>query len=75
MDEATSALDNQLQKQIVSNLKSMNCTLIFITHRLKITQDADQIIVMDNGQCVEQGIHKELLEKGGYYAKMWNASS
>ena len=75
MDEATSALDNHLQEQIISNIKSMNCTLIFIAHRLRIAREADQIIVLDNGQCVEQGTHDELLKQGRYYAKMWNSLS
>ena len=48
MDEATSALDNQLQEQIISNIKSLNCTLIFIAHRLRIAKEADQIIVLDS---------------------------
>ena len=75
MDEATSALDNQLQDRIINNLKSMNCTLVFIAHRLKIARDADQIIVLDGGQCVEQGTHEELLQKDGHYAKMLHALS
>jgi ABC-type multidrug transport system fused ATPase/permease subunit len=50
----------------------MNCTLIFIAHRLKIAKDADQIIVLDGGQCVEQGTHDELTKQGRYYSKMWN---
>ncbi|MEK9633667.1 MAG: ATP-binding cassette domain-containing protein, partial [Opitutae bacterium] len=75
MDEATSALDNQLQDRIINNLKSMNCTLVFIAHRLKIAREADQIIVLDGGQCVEQGTHEELLQKDGHYAKMHHALS
>ena len=53
----------------------MNCTLVFIAHRLKIARDADQIIVLDSGQCVEQGTHEELLQKDGHYAKMLHALS
>lgn len=75
MDEATSALDHRLQEQIITNVKSMNCTVVFIAHRLKIARDADQIIVLDGGQCVEQGTHEELLGQGRYYAKMWNVLS
>jgi len=75
MDEATSALDNQLQEQIISNIKSLNCTLIFIAHRLRIAKEADQIIILDSGQCVEQGNHKELLTQGRYYKKMWDSLS
>ena len=46
MDEATKALDNKLQEQIISNVRSMNCTVIFIAHRLKVARDADQIFVL-----------------------------
>jgi len=75
LDEATSALDNRLQEQIIANVKSMNCTVIFIAHRLRIARDADQIFVMDSGQCVERGTHEELLSYGKFYAKMWKALS
>ncbi len=75
LDEATSALDNKLQEQIIANVKSMNCTVIFIAHRLKIARDADQIFVLDSGQCVERGTHEELLGYGKFYAKMWQAMS
>ena len=73
MDEATSALDNQLQNKIIENVKAMNCTVIFIAHRLQIAEGADQIFVMDSGEVVERGTHKELLSYQKFYAKMWNA--
>lgn len=75
MDEATSALDNELQAKIIYNVKAMNCTVVFIAHRLKIAKDADQILVLDNGQCVERGTHDELLGLNKFYAKMWSALS
>ena len=75
IDEATSALDNQLQDKIITNVKSMNCTLVFIANRLKLARDADQIIVLESGQCVEKGTHEELLQKGGHYANMLNVLS
>ena len=73
MDEATSALDNHLQEQIMKNLIGMNCTIIFIAHRLKIAKGADEILVMDSGEIVERGTHEELLSYEKYYAKMWKA--
>jgi ABC-type bacteriocin/lantibiotic exporter with double-glycine peptidase domain len=73
MDEATSALDNSLQKQIIENIRSMNCTVIFIAHRLQIAEQADQIFVMDSGEIVERGTHDELLSYQKFYAKMWSA--
>ena len=59
MDEATSALDNHLQEQIMKNLIGMNCTIIFIAHRLKIAKGADEILVMDSGEIVERGTHED----------------
>lgn len=74
LDEATSALDNHLQKQIIENVKSMNCTVIFIAHRLQIAEQADQIFVMESGEVVERGTHQELISYRKFYAKMWSAS-
>ena len=71
MDEATSALDNSLQEKIISNLKAMNSTIIFVAHRLKIAKHADQIFVMQSGEIVERGTHEELLSYEKFYAKMW----
>ena len=73
MDEATSALDNQLQSQIIDNIKALNCTIIFIAHRLRLAEGADQILVLENGEIVERGIHQDLLSKGSTYSKMWSS--
>ena len=71
MDEATSALDNNLQEKIISNLKAMNSTVIFIAHRLNIAKKADQIFVLQSGEIAERGTHKELLSYEKLYFKMW----
>ena len=47
-------------------------TVLIIAHRLTSIVDADQILVIDNGQIAEQGTHKDLLDKQGIYLKMWN---
>lgn len=75
MDEATSALDNNLQDQIIRNLKAMNCTVVFIAHRLRIAEHADEILVMESGEVVERGRHEKLLSNGKYYTRMWQAMS
>lgn len=72
LDEATSALDTESEKLVQTALNNMtkNRTSIVIAHRLSTIQNADNIIVLHRGEIVEQGKHKELLEKGGTYKKL-----
>jgi ATP-binding cassette, subfamily B, bacterial HlyB/CyaB len=70
LDEATSALDYHSERQVCNNLAEafQGRTVFFITHRLTTVQNADMIIMMDQGSVVEQGTHKELMSlKGRYY--------
>jgi ATP-binding cassette subfamily B protein len=73
LDEATSALDTQTEKIIQAELKEIakNRTTLTIAHRLSTIVDADQILVMEQGQIVERGDHRELLAANGIYAKLW----
>lgn len=77
LDEATSALDSRSEQLIQQALAKLHQerTVIMIAHRLSTIVDADQIIVLDNGRIVEQGIHRELLEKNGRYSTLWNLQS
>lgn len=72
-DEATSALDSKTERAIQSELElaSRGRTSLIIAHRLSTIMQADNILVMDNGQIIEQGRHSELLACGGTYARMW----
>ena len=72
-DEATSALDSKTERAIQSELElaSRGRTSLIIAHRLSTIMQADTILVMDNGQIIEQGRHSELLARGGTYARMW----
>lgn len=72
-DEATSALDSKTERAIQSELElaSRGRTSLIIAHRLSTIMQADNILVMDNGQIIEQGRHSELLARGGTYARMW----
>ncbi len=73
LDEATSALDTQTEKIIQAELKEIakNRSTLTIAHRLSTIVDADQILVMEQGQIVERGHHRQLLAAGGVYAKLW----
>jgi subfamily B ATP-binding cassette protein MsbA len=72
LDEATSALDTESEKFVQVALENMmqNRTSIVIAHRLSTIQKADNIIVMQKGEIVEQGTHDELLAKNGMYSKL-----
>lgn len=72
-DEATSALDSHTEKEIQASLRevSKNRTTMVIAHRLSTIVDADEIIVLKDGQIVERGRHPQLLQKNGEYAAMW----
>ncbi|MCG9735778.1 ABC transporter ATP-binding protein/permease [Pseudoalteromonas shioyasakiensis] len=72
-DEATSALDSHSEQAILSAMREVaqRHTSLVIAHRLSTITDADKIIVMKQGQVVEQGQHQQLLEANGEYARMW----
>lgn len=72
-DEATSALDSHTEKEIQKNLREISegVTTLMIAHRLSTIVDADQILVLEQGEICEAGTHRELIEKGGAYASMW----
>lgn len=73
LDEPSSALDPIAEYQLNHAMLEMteHRTVVFISHRLSTTRLADRIILMENGQIVEQGTHDELLKAQGRYAKMW----
>ena len=73
LDEATSALDSHTEKEIQDAFERVarERTSLVIAHRLSTVVHADNIIVLDHGQIVEQGTHLELLAKGGLYASLW----
>ena len=72
LDEATSALDTESERLVQDALENMmkNRTSIVIAHRLSTIQNADEIIVMQKGEIVEQGKHQELLDQQGVYSKL-----
>lgn len=77
LDEATSALDTESEQLVQKALEQLmtNRTSIVIAHRLSTIQKADSIIVLQNGEIVEQGNHEELLAKQGTYYNLVNMQS
>ena len=74
LDEATSALDTETEVEIQRQLAEIGKgrTVIMIAHRLSTIQDADQIVVLEDGHIVENGTHAELLDLNGRYAGLWH---
>ncbi|WP_083840396.1 ABCB family ABC transporter ATP-binding protein/permease [Alishewanella aestuarii] len=72
-DEATSSLDSQSEQAILSAMREVakQHTSLVIAHRLSTVTDADQILVLQHGQLIEQGNHQQLLAANGSYARMW----
>jgi ATP-binding cassette subfamily B multidrug efflux pump len=77
LDEATSALDSEIEANIQEQLIGLmdGKTVIVIAHRLSTIAHLDRLIVIDQGQVVEQGSHNELLHKNGLYAALWQHQS
>ncbi|MCM3727482.1 ABC transporter ATP-binding protein/permease [Neobacillus cucumis] len=75
LDEATSSVDTRTEVQIQKAMDYLmkGRTSFVIAHRLSTIRDADLILVMNNGTVIEKGTHQELLEKGGFYADLYNS--
>ena len=72
-DEATSALDNESEAMIRQTMEDLagHSTLLIIAHRLTSVQNASRIIVLSEGKLVEEGVHQDLLARGGHYTRLY----
>lgn len=77
LDEPSSALDPRAEYELNQNMlhKAGEATVIFISHRLSTTKDADCIYMFENGEIIEQGSHRELMEQNGQYAEMFRCQA
>lgn len=77
LDEATSALDSHAEREIQTGLTQLmrRCTTLVIAHRLSTIEQADWILVMENGRIVESGTHSDLLKKKGVYTHLHRAQT
>tara|TARA_R110002124_G_scaffold9586_11_gene49270 strand:+ start:1539 stop:3395 length:1857 start_codon:yes stop_codon:yes gene_type:complete len=77
LDEATSALDSEVEAAIQEQLTTLmqGKTVIAIAHRLSTIAAMDRLVVLEQGQIVEQGTHAQLLASGGHYAQLWERQS
>lgn len=77
LDEATSNVDSRIEYVIHKSMKNLmkDKTSIVIAHRLSTIINSDNIVVIDDGKVIEQGTHKELIKKRGYYYKLYNSGN
>ena len=75
LDEATSSIDTRTERKVQSAFAALmrGRTSFIVAHRLSTIREADVILVMRDGHIIEQGRHEQLLEKGGFYAKLYNS--
>lgn len=75
LDEATSSVDTRTEARIQKAMNNLmkGRTSFVIAHRLSTIKDADLILVMKDGDIIEQGTHQQLLEQNGFYAELYNS--
>ena len=73
LDEATSALDNMTEMQVQKALSELSVgrTTLVVAHRLSTVKNADEILVLTDGEITERGSHEQLIEQGGLYAELY----
>ena len=75
LDEATSSIDTRTEVLVQDAFEELmkGRTSFIVAHRLSTIKNADQILVMKDGNIIERGTHDELLDRGGFYAKLYES--
>ena len=73
MDDCLSAVDTETEEQILKNLEKItkNRTTIIVSHRISSAKNADHIIVLDEGEILQEGSHNQLISQDGYYKALY----
>jgi len=72
LDDALASVDNKTASKIIKEIReNQNKTILMISHQLSVAATCDRVLVMDKGKIIQQGIHKELIEKNGLYKNLW----
>ncbi len=74
LDDCLSAVDTETEERILNNLTDISAqkTTIIVTHRVSSAKNADKIIILNDGEIIEQGTHNQLISKNGYYTNLYN---
>ena len=72
LDDALASVDNKTGAKIIKEMRgNKNKTILMISHQLSVAATCDRVLVMDKGEIVQEGIHKNLITKNGLYKKLW----